>query len=94
MSTRGVAPTGSIFIDARGAGRALRVTWHEDAGLVVLSMWRGNVCTGTFRLPIEAVPELLELLHRGLDDASCTAAATGAVPQPRVGDVSPQAESA
>jgi len=47
----------------------LRVTWHQEDGLVVLSMWRENLCTGSFRLPIEAVPDLIDLLRAGLDDA-------------------------
>lgn len=57
---------GSIFLDARGGDRAMRVSWHEDAGLVVLSLWRDNVCAGSFRLSIEEVPDLIELLRDGL----------------------------
>ena len=38
--------TGQIFLDARGGDRALRVSWHAEAGLVVLSLWRDNVCSG------------------------------------------------
>ena len=92
MGARGVAPTGSIFIDTRGAGRALRVTWHEDDGLVVLSMWRGSICTGTFRMPVEEVPELIDLLRRGLDGAWRPAPVP--VPQPRISEVPTQAEAA
>ncbi|GAB3197969.1 hypothetical protein GCM10027062_11060 [Nocardioides hungaricus] len=58
--------TGSIHLDARGGDRALRVTWHEDAGLVVLSLWRDNVCAGSFRLAVDEVPELIEVLRAGL----------------------------
>jgi hypothetical protein len=57
---------GSIYVDARGGDRALRVSWHEDAGLVVLSLWRENVCAGSFRLAIDEVPALIELLRAGL----------------------------
>lgn len=53
---------GSVFLDSRGDDRALRVSWHEEAGLVVLSLWRGNVCTGSFRLEPEQVPALIDTL--------------------------------
>ncbi|HXH80867.1 hypothetical protein [Nocardioides sp.] len=59
--------TGSIFFDARGQGRALRVTWHHDADLVVVSLWRDNECSGSFRLPVEEVPALIDMLQRGLE---------------------------
>jgi hypothetical protein len=45
--------TSSVLVDARGAGRAMRVTWHHeagDAGLVVLSLWHDQECVGSFRL--------------------------------------------
>ncbi len=59
--------TGSIFLDRRGDARALRVSWHHDDGLVVLSLWRGNACTGSFRLHVDEVPGLIALLREGLD---------------------------
>ena len=48
----------------------MRVSWHEEADLVVVSLWRENVCSGTFRLPAEDVPDLIDTLvevlrHRG-----------------------------
>lgn len=61
--------TGEVFLDARGDRRALRVSWHREAGVVVLSLWREAVCAATFRLAVEEVPALVELLRDGLDDA-------------------------
>lgn len=61
--------TGSIYLDARGGDRALRVSWHNEAGLVVLSLWRDNVCSGSFRLTVDEVPELISMLRAGLDEA-------------------------
>ena len=61
--------TGTVFLDPRGEDRSLRVTWHHDQQLVVLSLWRDNVCAGTFRLAADEVPDLIALLRRGLDDA-------------------------
>ncbi len=64
---------GSFYLDARSDDRALKVTWHHEADVVVLSLWRENLCTGTFRLAIDEVPELIDLLRAGLrrsyDDA-------------------------
>lgn len=72
-----VAPlpsTGEVFLDTRGSGRALRVSFHHvgpdlegDGGdLVVLSLWNGGTCTGTFRLALQDVPDLVDALRDGL----------------------------
>ncbi len=53
---------GAAYLDARGDGRALRVSWHAEAEVVVLSLWRDNVCTGSFQLALEDVPDLSDLL--------------------------------
>jgi hypothetical protein len=62
---------GEVFLDTRGAGRALRVSWHHlgpaEGDLVVLSLWSGGTCTGTFRLAVEDVPDLVDALREGLD---------------------------
>ena len=63
---RPLPETGSIFLDARGGDRALRVSWHQESGLVVLSLWRENVCAGSFRLAIDEVPALIDMLRSGL----------------------------
>jgi hypothetical protein len=60
---------GEVFTDARGADRTLRVSWHHDAGLLVLSLWREGTCVGTFRLPTEAVPDLVKALADGLAES-------------------------
>jgi hypothetical protein len=62
------APTarGVVVLDTRGDGRALRATWHHEAGVVVLSVWRGNVCVATTRVAAEDVPALVEVLVGGL----------------------------
>ena len=58
-----------VFLDERGDDRALRLSWHGEADLVVLSLWRGSECTGTFRLEIDEVPVLIEALRQGLGRA-------------------------
>ena len=40
---------------------------------VVLSLWRENVCIGSFRLTVDEVPQLIELLRAGLDTAYAVA---------------------
>lgn len=57
-----------VFLDARGNGRALRLSWHHDADVVVLSLWRDGVCAGTFRLPKTEVGDFVDALVEGLRD--------------------------
>ena len=58
-----------FFLDTRGDARSLRVRWHARDGLVLLSLWRGGECTGTFRLSVDEVPTLIDALRAGLDAA-------------------------
>jgi hypothetical protein len=57
---------GAVFLDPRGDSRALRVSWHHEDDLVVISLWRVGTCVGTFRLPLEDVPALIAALVDGL----------------------------
>ena len=72
-TTRPLPETGSIFLDTRDNGRALRVSWHPEADVVVLSLWRDNVCPGSFRLAVDDVPDFIETLRTGLDRAYAAA---------------------
>jgi hypothetical protein len=70
MATRRVpAELGTLFLDDRGSDRGLKVSWHQEAAVVVLSVWRDNVCAASFRLAIDEVPDLIALLREGLDVA-------------------------
>jgi hypothetical protein len=55
-----------VFIDQRGIG--LRVTWHPEQELLVLSVWDDDRCVGTFRMPVEDVPRMKALLSAALGD--------------------------
>jgi hypothetical protein len=55
-----------VFLDERGAG--LRVTWHPERELVVLSVWQEDSCVGTFRMPVQELPRLTGLLAAALGD--------------------------
>lgn len=57
---------GEVLADARGGGRWLRVTWHHEADVVVLSLWREGTCVGTARVGRDAVPALVAALVDGL----------------------------
>ncbi len=70
---RPLPAAGSVFFDARGGDRALRVSWHAESDIVVLSLWRENVCVGSFRLAVDEVPDFIDLLREGLDTAYAAA---------------------
>ena len=57
---------GEVFLDARDEGRALRLSWHHEAELVVLSLWRDDTCVATFQLGKDDVPAFVDSLARGL----------------------------
>lgn len=59
---------GEVFLDARGKGRALRLSWHPEADIVVLSLWRDTTCAGTFRMPHADVGVFIDTLIDGLRD--------------------------
>jgi hypothetical protein len=65
-NARAVSTRRDVFLDERGAG--LRVTWHPERDLVVLSVWQDDSCVGTFRLSVQDVPRLSGLLAAALDD--------------------------
>ena len=52
-------------VDARGGPRALRVSWHPEHSMVVLSIWRGNTCVGTVQVDSAEVPHLVEGVAAG-----------------------------
>jgi hypothetical protein len=63
---RPIPQLGGVVRDVRGAGRALRVSWHGEDGIVVLSLWDGPRCTGTVRVASWDVPALVEALQVGI----------------------------
>lgn len=57
---------GEAFLDDRGDDRTLRVSWHGESSVVVLSLWRHEFCVGTFRLRAVDVPAMLAVLSAGI----------------------------
>ena len=62
MTPASAEPPAAVFGDARGAGRALRVTWHPETQLLVLSVWRDELCIATHRLEAEDLPRFAHLI--------------------------------
>ena len=58
----GLTSSTELFLDARGNGRLLRVSRHEESGVLVISLWDTDRCIGTFRLALGDIPLLLETL--------------------------------
>jgi hypothetical protein len=69
---------GDVFADLRGDGRTLRVSCHSDRGAVVLSLWAGQVCRGSFRLGAKDLDRLLSTLK----EMGATLRAAGTVGEP------------
>jgi hypothetical protein len=63
---RALSTRRDVFLDERGAG--LRVSWHPERDLVVLSVWQDDSCVGTFRMTVQDVPRLNGLLAAVLGD--------------------------
>jgi hypothetical protein len=86
---------GDIFVDGRGDDRTMRVSYHQDRGVVVVSLWAGAVCRASFRLAADDVGRLAALLSGIASPPGATGATddTAAVHQPapspeQTGDVS------
>jgi hypothetical protein len=68
MSASDAAPLprlGEVFFDVRGDSRSMRLSWYADTGIAVFSIWQGGMCTGTFRLPMDDLSRMIEVLRRG-----------------------------
>lgn len=54
------------FSDARSPVRRMAVSTHSDLGILVLSLWQGDRCTGTFRLPMTEGARVVSTLVYGM----------------------------
>lgn len=55
-----------MFFDSRGSDRCMRTSWHHEAGLLVVSLWRDDTCVATLRLERDEVSRLMVALAEGL----------------------------
>jgi len=53
---------GAVFFDVRDEARSLRLSFHPELGVFVLSLWRGSECLGSFRLAADETPRLIHSL--------------------------------
>ena len=62
-------PAQRVFLaDLRGNGRYLRVTWHPDTAVLVVSHWAGRVCTASAPVALEDASTLIDLLFAKLHE--------------------------
>ena len=54
------------FFDARTPVRRMGVSTHPAQQVMVISLWQGDVCTGTFRLPLAAGARLISTVAEGM----------------------------
>lgn len=57
------------FYDARGQVRRMGVSTHPADSTMVISLWQGDACTGTFRLPANDAARLISTLAYGMTEA-------------------------
>jgi hypothetical protein len=69
--------------DVRGADTYLRMTWHAEERVVVVSQWDGRVCTAATRVDVIDAPEIIAFLANTLGDAA-TARQVESPPAPRL----------
>src|SRR5438034_46313 len=50
-----------LIEDARENGTFLRVTWHPESRMVVVSHWRDDICLAATRVPVEASADVIAL---------------------------------
>jgi hypothetical protein len=67
------------FADPRTPSRRLAVSSHPEAGIVVLSLWHDDRCTGSFRLPMADAPALVTALT---EDMTSSTPPSSASPSP------------
>jgi hypothetical protein len=56
---------GEVFFDVRGEARSMRLSWYANSKVAVFSIWQGNRCTGTFRLPFVDLARMVQTLQSG-----------------------------
>ncbi len=70
------------FSDARSPSRRLAVSSHPESGVVILSLWTGDTCTGTFRVPMADAAGLIATLADGMARSTPTAGGPALVANP------------
>jgi predicted Zn-dependent protease len=82
---------GDVFADVRGEDRTMRVSYHQDSGIVVVSLWDGRTCRASFRLPSKDVARLAAVL--AVVQATQPEPEAEADPEKPNGDSEPEAQA-
>ena len=56
------------FYDTRSPVRRMGVSAHDADSTMVISLWQGDICTGTFRLPAREAARLISTLAYGMTE--------------------------
>ena len=76
--TRAVLYGERVYVtDPRTPIRRLGISVHPEDGLVVLTLWHGGICTGTFRLPVRDAPTVIATLAGAINAANDATEAMG-----------------
>jgi hypothetical protein len=54
------------FSDPRTPLRRMSVSAHPSEGVAVVSLWQGETCTSTFRLPLTEAARMIAALAEGM----------------------------
>jgi hypothetical protein len=54
------------FSDTRSPVRRMGISTHPVDSTIVISLWQGDICTGTFRLPARDAASVISTLAHGM----------------------------
>ena len=57
------------FSDTRSPVRRMGVSTHPVDSTIVISLWQGDICTGTFRLPAKDAASVISTLAHGMAES-------------------------
>jgi hypothetical protein len=76
MTVALIPQQGGWHIDSKRPGHYLRVSGHQELGLVVVSVWRDGECVATHELPTADVPDVIALFAKAVVPPSASGIGT------------------
>lgn len=73
------------FSDTRSPVRRMGISTHTVDSTIVISLWQGDVCTGTFRLPARDAGRVISTLAYGMAETVPDPGQSSDVGPPRPG---------
>jgi hypothetical protein len=71
-----VAGNRVLIEDDRSNGTFVRMTWHPESRVIVVSHWRDDVCLAATRVPVEAASDVVGLFVKAMSDSMQTPGST------------------